>query len=192
MTARTGMANNILRLRGMANVGTADYTVAGASYFTDDQLQEVLDANRTDLNRYPMTQVVEYEGGTAQYFEYRVPYRYFEEAASGSAVWAVEDDDGDFAGTSSYSADYINGIVRFTADQLGTAYWLRGRSYNLNAAAADVWRRKMAWRAEFISFSADDQSFSANQWFTHCAQMVEFYEGQGGMSVTFVSRSDLT
>ena len=49
MSARTGMANLIIRLRGMVQSGTADYTVAGSAYWTDDQLQDGLDKYRRDI-----------------------------------------------------------------------------------------------------------------------------------------------
>jgi hypothetical protein len=179
----------------MTQAGTADYSIVSGggttTWWSDDQLQEVLDTFRTDLNRVNLRQEPEYEGGTALYYDYYAPRGNLEEAASGSIAWAVENSDGDDAGTATYSADYIVGLIRFSADQAGTAYYLRARSYDLNAAAAHVWREKAAWRAEYVSFTADDQSFNQSEWFTHCWQMADRYETQSGSSDAILVRSDL-
>ena len=49
----------------------------------------------------------------------------------------VEDSDGDIIGTANWTADYARGLISFTADQAGTTYFVTGRTYDLNAAAAD-------------------------------------------------------
>ena len=37
--ARAGMANLITEMRVLCQAGTADYSVAGVAYFSDDQIQ---------------------------------------------------------------------------------------------------------------------------------------------------------
>ena len=52
------MASLITELRGMANAGTADYTLGTATYWDGDQVQRVLDRNRMDVYREQLTKVV--------------------------------------------------------------------------------------------------------------------------------------
>ena len=191
MTARTGMSTLIRRLRGLTHSGTADYSVDSTTWWTDDQMQEVLDANRRDYYRVPLREVETYDGGTLVSYDYYTGYGNLEEMTGGSAVWDVEDGSGNSIGTASYTPNYINGVIRFSADASGTSYYWSGRSYDLNAAAAQVWREKAAWRAGFISFSADDQSFSQAQWFAHCQQMAGLYEASTGIRTAELYRSDL-
>ena len=51
MTARTGLSTLISQIRGLSNLGTNDYTLGTATYWTDDQIQIVLDNHRTDIFR---------------------------------------------------------------------------------------------------------------------------------------------
>lgn len=192
MAVRAGMANLILELRSMVNAGTADYSVSGVSYWTDQQLQDRLDRFRVDLNRAPLRYDSEYVGGTAYYHDYYAPLGNLEEAGSGTIHWQVEDGDGNAAGTATYAADYIAGLIRFTNDQGGSAYYLRGRSYNLKRAASSIWREKAGSVAAYYSFSADGQSFSRSHWFEHCLSMADNYEADSGIQTTRLIRNDLT
>jgi hypothetical protein len=192
MAAREGMTNLLLRLRSMTSAGTADYALAGVTYWTDNHLQDRLDNCRVDLNRVPLSYEAEYDGGTAIYKDYYAPVGNLEEASGDAAVWSVEDGDGDEAGTANYTVDYIRGVVRFTADQGGTAYYLRARSYNLNRAAALVWRTKAAHYAERFDVSTDNHRLTRSQLIKQCLDMAKAYEIEAGPMVAKMVRSDLT
>ena len=63
--AREGMAQLLLDLRRETYAGTADHTVAGVAYWTDDQLQAQLDRTREDFFYRPLaTQPELSSGGT--------------------------------------------------------------------------------------------------------------------------------
>lgn len=183
MAARAGMYTLIDRLRGMTNAGTADWT--------DDALQDVLDARRVDLNRAPLTPDYEYVNGTATWHDYYAPLGNFEEATSGSQYWRVENSAGEAAGTASYTVDYASGYIRFAADQGGTAYALRARSYRMNLAAADVWRRKAAIHAERYDVATDNHRLNQSQVIAHCLKMAAEYESRDGVQSVQVQRVDL-
>jgi hypothetical protein len=191
MAAREGMANLIRRLRGMTQADADEYEVNGASWWSDDQLQEALDAHRVDMNRVPLMPIAEVEGGETATHDYYAPRGDLEEAASGAEAWSVEDADGDAADPGDYTADYVRGSVRFTADQEGAAYYLRARAYNLAAAAAQVWRERAGWRAAFVTFRADDQQMNQSEWFEHCMAMAAAHEKQAGPVFKQIERSDL-
>lgn len=191
MAVRSGMAKLVNRLRPMVAAGTADFTLSGIAYWTDEQLQTRLDQYSATLDRVHLESLIEYNNGTAIYQEYRAPRGNLEEATSGTLYWEVEDSNGDNAGTANYSVDYVKGIIRFTNDQRGTAYYLKARAYDLNRTAAAIWREKMAYSADWYTFSTDNHAFSRDQYFQHCQKMADYYERQSGGSSAKMVRGDL-
>jgi hypothetical protein len=193
MTARSGMANLLLELRGMTNAGTADYTLGSDTFWDDDHLQDKLDQCRQDLNRVPLVPIVEYNGGTAYYYDYYAPVGHLEAYdATDSSVFQVENSDGDAQGTALYTADYLRGVFRFAADQAGTAYYLRARSYDVNRAAALVWRAKAAHYAERFDVSTDNHRLTRSQLIAQCLEMAQQYDGAAGLQTGYMQRTDLT
>jgi hypothetical protein len=195
MTARTGMANLIAELRGMTEAGTADYTVGSSAYWDDDQMQNILDIHRKDIIFEPLkaysTQIA---GGSLDYRDYRSMFGFYEATTGGTAVFYVQDATGAVAGTANYTPDYRRGQVVFNSNQVGTIYYLTGRSYDLEAAAADIWRRKAAHYAPTaFNFSTDNHSISREQVYSHCLEMANYYAGQSATSITTTQfyRSDV-
>lgn len=195
MAARTGLTDLISQLRGLTNASTADYTVGTASYFDSDHMQEVLDRHRIDVNREllePRYTVA--SGGTPIYQTYFSQYRNFEQTTGGTAIFVVEDPTGADSGTANWSADYSRGIITFVQNQMGTAYYLTGRSYDLFGAAADIWRMKAAAYAAGFDFSTDNHSVSRSQRYKNALEMAETYEGKstgGGDNIVTLYRSDV-
>ena len=187
--ARSGMSELITELRGMAEAGTADYSLGASTFWSDDQLQDLLDSHRTDiifqsLNVYPTV----VSSGSASYKDYRSDYGYLETTTGGTAIMYLQDSTGATVGTANYTPDYRRGKFEFTADQRGTAYYLTGRSYDLNAAAADVWNRKAAHYAPTsFDFSTDNHSVSRSQIYAHCKEMAAQFNGFSGNSIQTIS-----
>ena len=180
MTARTGMTELIASVRGMTNAGTADYAISGVNYWSDDQLQQKLDAHRMDFYGAELPCITAIEGGAVVYKTFRSPYRNLE---SGTVNFLLVDLNGTPAGTAEYSADYINGIVTFVADQAAKAWYLTARSYDVYAAAADVWRMKAAHASETsFDFSTDNHSVKGSNIPAQCLKMADYYERQSMMS----------
>jgi hypothetical protein len=197
MTARTGLSYIITELRGMTDAGTADYTVAGAAYWTDDQLQVILDNHRHDLTLVELQAREQYSsGGTLQYFDYYAPYGYFEQTTGGSAIFYVQDGSYAIMGTTTYTPDYRRGVVSFAADTSGSTYYLTGRSYDIYGAAADIWRRKASHYTTSVNFSTDNHSVSMGAVIENCLKMAQYYQAQAGttsggaMGATTIERPD--
>ena len=108
--ARTTMATLITSLRGLTQAGINDYTVSGLSYWTDNQLQDVLDAHREDVYRAPMYAVQVYNGGSVEYHDYHSGYSNLEATSGGTAIFYVEDATGSAVGTALYTPDYNRGV----------------------------------------------------------------------------------
>lgn len=187
-TARSGMADIIAELRGMTEASGNDYQIAGVPYWSDAHLQNILDNNRTDiiweqLAMYPTITT----GGSSLYQDYRSAYGYLETTTGGTAILYLQDSTGAAVGTANYTADYRRGQFQFSSDQAGTVYYLTGRSYDLNASAAEVWRKKAGHYAPTsFNFSTDNHSVSRAQIYEHCIDMAAHFENQGGSSLEVV------
>lgn len=175
VTAREGMLPLVRSLRAFTAAGPNDYLIAGEPYWSDAQLQEILDNNREEIIHEELDSVVEYTGGapfTKRHLSYHGNYE------SGTAVFWLEDGAGSTASTALYTADYVMGKFTFAADTGGTVYYLTGRSYDLNAAAADVWDRKADHYAEVYDFSTDGHSLKRSQLVAQCEKQAEKYRSR--------------
>ena len=190
MAARTTMATLIMRLRGLAQAGINDYTVASVSYWTDNQLQDVLDAHRKDVYRANLHPVQIYNAGTVEYHDYFSEFPNLETTSGGTSIFYVEDAAGSAVGTALYTPDYTRGVVTFAADTGGSAYYLYGRSYDLNAAAAEVWRTKAGQYAMAVNFSTDNHRIDRGKIIENCFIMADRYDRMSAPTSVTISRND--
>ena len=194
MAARTGMANLIARLRGLCDVGTAEWTKDGTAFWNDDQLEERLDlhvvAYKQDVN--PAGELVD---GTTEYHKYPLSFGNLEEAASGTAHWVVRNTGGTAIGTASYSVNYEQGLITFPADTTGSIMTARYKTYDMWAAGADIWRTRAANVHSRYNIREGEHALTRAQWFDHCLKMASQFDvksgGAGNMQVRMV-RSDVT
>jgi hypothetical protein len=175
MAARSTMAELILRLRGLTNAGTADYSLGTANFWDDTHLQEVLDRHRVDVMREVVAPQAKHVGGTVEYHDYYSQFGNLEATNGGTAIFYMEAAAGADIGTANYSVDYQNGVVSFPADQKGSVYYLTGRSFDMNGAAADVWRQKASHFTEHYDFSTDNHSLKRGQVIDNCLKMSSHY-----------------
>lgn len=195
MAVRTGMNELIIRLRGMTHTANDDYTIYGLDYWSGEQLQEILDHHRVMLNRYIMTRVPQVSaGGAVAYFDHEIDgYGNFEQTTGGSAIFFIEDAAGNDQGTALWTPDYNVGRVTFASDTGGTVMYVTGRSYDLNGAAAEVWRQKMghfAANTSSFDFSTDNMSVKRSQRIDQAKEMINLYAGQARPKMTTLFRSD--
>ena len=68
------MVDIIYDLRLLTDTGPNDFTIAGVPYWSDNQLQRVLDRHRKDFYRVEIESQSEYVGGgTIQYTRFDLP-----------------------------------------------------------------------------------------------------------------------
>jgi len=189
-TAREGMLDLIDTVRGMADVGPADFKIGATSYWSDAQIQQALDKHRIDIYQEELEQwPVMGTTGYYEYYEYRARTGNLE---SGTAVFNVQQLNGGTA--PAYTADYTTGIITFTADTEGTAYMLTARAYDINAAAADIWRGKAANAAKYFDFRTDNHQISKSQLYKQFIDMAQYFQSQSdtqSFSVTQINRNDV-
>jgi len=190
LSVRAGMTDLVQQLRGLSDVSVNDFTVAGVSYWSDRHLQDTLDKHRQDFYEDDLTSIQQTRNGTAYVLEYQSQFGNLESIASGTSVFKIDDAAGSILPGTMWTADYMRGVITFNSDTRGSSVILTGRSYDLNAAAADVWRVKAANAAKMYSFSTDGQSFQRNQFMANCIQMAQYYEGMAAPTNISIYRSD--
>jgi len=187
MALRDGMGTMVMRLRRMTQAGTADYTLAGTSYWSDAQLQDVLDRHVLVLNFAQMTARPEWNNGTLEWHDYYTPRKLgnLEESGSGTQYFSIEDSAGNEASIADFEiSDYAGGWFRRTADTLGTQYQIKARSYNLHAAAAEVWEDKAANAWEMVDVRSDGEGLSLSQMQKHAMDQAKYHRQQAGAKTT--------
>lgn len=175
MTARAGMVEIISELRvlsdtidNLTNEALVDYGV-----WTDDALQGVLDTTSrkqlTDVALRPVADI------TGSYLLYEVPVAQ-SVRLEGDDVCTVVNSNG--AVQAGYTLNYDTKLIVFDVDRHGEAYYLRGRGYNMNDAAAEVWLRKANLRSSMVSFKAGDHTVREDQEYAHCMERYMHYKGR--------------
>ena len=161
-----------------------DFALAGVNYFSDDHLEDALDDNVTAIEDLQLTWIKDTVGGGTVEWHRALPgtWRNFEEATGGTTVWVIRDGPGAVQGTVGYTVNYHTGEIRFAADQGGSVYYLTARSYDLNSAAADVWKRKQSYYQNWYEFASDKQRFARQQAFQHALTMEAQYRAQAGQN----------
>lgn len=184
--ARAGMVDLVARLRQMTHTGPADYEIAGVPYWSDAQLQDILDRRRTFIYREELTSRDSYNNGTLVYLEHYSQYGNLETGAN----LELEYTDGTTAGTALYTVNAVDGIFTFANSTEGTVFYLNGRSFDMNRAAADVWREKSGHYVLAYDFSTDNHSLKRSQMMAQCLSMASYYAGKAGPGMISMERSD--
>lgn len=190
MTARSGMTGLIEQLRGMTETAAGDWTQGTANYWDDDHLQAALDDHQTIIYQHAIEPIDEYAGGTLVTKRYPLGVQNLEATTGGTAIFYLQDGTWNTVGTALYSADYRRGLVTFAANTAGSTYYLTGYSYDLNAAAADVWEIKANHYASAYDVSTDNHNLKRSQLYDHCRERVAHFRMQAGPRVVWAERSD--
>jgi hypothetical protein len=186
--ARTGLTAILATLRQMTNAGMDDYSIGITTYWSDDQLTVILDRHRAELNNAPCSPVVRLVNGQAQYFDYYIGAGNIE----GGTALIVEDQAWNPYSSTLYTVDYARGIISFATNNLGLPVAVTGHSFDLNGAAADVWRQKAANVAQAYDFSTDNHRMSRSQMMSMALEMAALYEGMAPPTNHKIDRDDTT
>ena len=148
----------------------------------------MLDRHKSEYIHAAMSVEPTYSGGSIVYVQYALGATNVE---SGTAAFKIEDTAGTVTGR---TADYTRGIVTFTADQSGKSYYWSGYSYDLDAAAADIWRIKASRVAGLVDFSTDGHSIKRSQQARAYLDMANYYQQRSaseGVTTAKIVRNDL-
>lgn len=182
MTTRTGMSELIRQLRQMAQAESAEYQVGDDIYWEDEHLQDILDLFRADVYEESIYPIPQFVSGNTVYQNYYWIYSNVERASSGTAIWQLQDLNGSAIGTANYSIDYNARRIRFSTTTDGSEYALTYSYYDLNRAAAEVWRRKAANVANRFDVRTDNHDLKRNQLRQNYLDMAKYFDEQAQKS----------
>lgn len=188
--ARAGMANLIRQLRVNGAAGSNDELVNGVQYWTDDQLQEILDAHSQDINDVPLVTYSEMVAGVTVWKKYYIPASIpiNLEGASSVGEFTVVDTLGNTV--TGYTLDLPRRRLDFTASQEGRTYYLRARSFDINKASAELWTKKASLYAELIDWKAGTYNLKEDQVYQHALERAAYWAGKSGFGRVKLNRDD--
>lgn len=188
--ARAGMLALIRRLRLNTSAGVNSDVVNGIEYWTDDQLQEILDEFSSDLNDVELIPSYQSVGGQIQYLTYYLPETvsiYIEGADTPNAFTLVDTLGNTVTG---YTFDASRRRFDFTVNQNGKTYRLRARQFDMAQASAEVWLRKAGLRYELIDWKAGTYNLKEDEIYQHCLEMYKKWAGQNAFKRVQLNRID--
>jgi len=177
----------------MGEAGLADYTLAGITYWADEDLQEAVDEHRSRQVDVALIARPEPVLNDQVYTRYELPWgvKAVEGTAGGTDTFRVYDSTGATIAFSGFSFNERDLAVTFTADTEGSARYWSGYAYDLRAAAREIWLAKAGHVWSAINFSADGHKFEREALHAHCLQMAEVFGYRRGLQTTRLVRTDL-
>lgn len=193
MAARDGMLTIIQELRLLTETAENDETVDGVAYWTDEQLQSILDRSRTDYIQLvirPISRLI--AGGTYEYVTYPFPAGIeWVETGDTDNVFIVQDTQGNIQNyAADYTVDFDAKIITFAVSTGGDSFYFTFRSYDINKAAADVWGKKLSLRTRLVNWKTDNHTIYEDQEYQHCLERYVFFSGLNGMRTGRMVRTD--
>jgi hypothetical protein len=155
MTTRTSVDYIIAEVRRLTGAGTAEFTVDAQSYFSDEQIERILDSRRARLSRHEVVFEPELSegGGTSVYKNARIGYAWVEDNSS-TADFKLTDSKGSIIGTANYTLSAEDGFITFSADQQGSSRYVTTWVHNPYSAAVDIltsWNSELARQPDFAT-----------------------------------------
>jgi len=194
--ARSGLSYLRDDLRQLTDAGLSDWTVGAVSYFNSDMLDTILDKHAEPFSFELMDSLKPdmASSGAYSWTRYQINgAENIEQTTGGTAIFIIQDQSGAVIPSSSYSVNYRTGLVTFTADTQGAPYYATGWSYDINGAAADIWRMKANHAANSFDFTTDNHSIKRSQVYQQYMKQADFYQAKswkGGAGKGAMVRED--
>jgi hypothetical protein len=182
------------QVRVMTEADTAEYSLAGQTYWSDRHLVDILDGERDFMSDVRLMIVPKTLDGTVYYRRYEFPYRgmiEIEGTANGTANFRIHDSTGADIDFADFTFNARDRSISFIDDQAGSVRYWSGFIYDVNAAAKQIWLRKAAHAYKAINFSADGHKFDREAIHAHCIEMAKQFGYQGGIGSATMIRTDL-
>ncbi len=178
MAVRSTMANLITRVRLLI------FDPAGGSaIWTDDQIQDVMDESRLDLNNEPLDYAPTYVSGSIQYLFYWHKLTNWEDGMVFKQYLSVT--------VTPSSINPIAPLFTFAANTFPPVY-ITGSVHDIYRAAADLLERMAARWALSFDFSSDGQSFKRSQAANALQTLAKTYRMKQRAGSISMTRSDIT
>jgi len=177
---RVSMSGLITQARLLAN------DPSGASaVFTDQQVQDILDQNAFQAMYEQLSEIENIAaGGAVEYKKFSAARGYWE-----SDTLLVN---GNYAQLTPSDSDFLAGVWKFTSTQ-SLPVLIYGVWYDINAAAAELWKLKATKFAEQFDAAVDGASYSLSQKYNQALTMAKEFRSKavGSSGITHLRRSDV-
>ena len=188
MTTRSTMQSLIDELRLMCQVGTAFVTLGTVTYYSDAHLQDELDEHCIIYDFESLVPFGQRSGGSTVYMIYET------HVANWEGTPTVTDSVGTAISGTAFAFNSSTGRFTFTDDQCGSSRTFSGTAYDLNGAAADIWREKADYYAGAYDVTTDNHNLSRSQLYKQAMSRASYYaaraSGPGGASI-YAERGDM-
>ena len=178
--ARTTMAALIARVRLLVN----DTQPAGnGQVWTDDQIQDVMDASRLDVKNLSLKPMPTFTGSTIQYLDYYAPMGDWEDdlVIKQYLITVV----------TPATSENIVGHWTFSQTTLPPLY-ISGKTYDVYRSAADLLERQAAQWVLSYSMTVDGQSLQRGQVVTALQNLARTYRMKQRVRNISLTRTDVT
>jgi hypothetical protein len=182
MAVRSSMSDLIAKVRLF--IGDPS---GGSQQFSDQQIQDQLDRNRTDVRYEELTPLVTLSPSAIQYVDYYSRYGYWE---SDYTLLGP-----DYSTLTALTAELLLDTAHFTFTASGSGQyppvWLAGKTYDVYAASADLLEMWAALLARAFAFEQDRASYQRNQQSPALQRMAEIYRRQARPKAIHMVRDDV-
>lgn len=176
--ARSSMSALITRTRELINDPAGDSQV-----WTDDQIQDVLDASRMDYRYLLLKPEPTWTSGAIEYLDYYAPFGDWETDWSFSQNYITT--------VTPSTTEPIVGRITFAASTFPTVYIAFGKSYDLYRAAADLLERMAAQWLTAYNVIANGQRMERNQVAQAYRDLAKQYRQQQRARSVCMTRGDM-
>jgi hypothetical protein len=143
---------------------------SGTPVWTDDQIQDVLDAGRIDYKYLHLQPAFAASAGRLEYLEYYAPVGDWETDYIFNQWYTTTVTPSD--------SEPISGHFTFATNTLPPVF-ISGKSYDLYKSAADLLERQAAQWLQAYAINASGQSLQRNQVYKAMLELARSYRGQG-------------
>ncbi len=186
-TYRATCADLVARLRRYAG------DTSSPQFFTDDDLQDILDRHRIAWRQWELTpERTMTQGGIYNFTDYF--------ARGEGGTWQIGDWEqgyvlqwGDWSILTPATADENTGHWTFSLPPPGQIppVFITGYSYDLAGAAAECWERRAAALFEKFDASAQGMNARRSQMYDHCCDRAEHFRMQQRPELAALVRTDV-
>jgi hypothetical protein len=185
---RTTMEALVEELRALTLAGVDDVTIAGTTYWTDDQLLAELDKTQVYALAVPLRPIMRADGAT---YDYLIPMDGpIDGPIERGAAFTLRDAAGAVVSPALYTVSFSARSVTFAADTRGAPCFADLRAYDAYRAASVVWAKKAGFAAIRVDWRADNHTVRGAQEHAHCTMMAAHYARLAGARASRLARTD--
>ena len=173
-------------LRQMVGASQIEYSIGSESYWSDTQIQRVLDSNRSLVDFEPIEwHPARIAGGSIEYK--RATVNVGLALVAGTAGGTIQESTGDVVTGWTLSRD---GWIDFSTDQGSTGLHFSGWAYDMNSAAAQMCDAWAAGVKGLVDVTSDDQSLKLSQKVQSLKSLARDFRAKAPMKQGMMTRGD--